>query len=516
VTKSIAAALAAYDADSDLVAARRRLGEALPGAGWLHDYVAAVTPLTDAPVEFHVASGLSALAAAAGNRVWVDSWGQTTFPHLWVVLVAPSSFWRKSTSINVAEALVRDAIPSAAFPTEFSREKLLGILADTPAGMLTLKEFGGFLAALGRDYMSGAKEMLTELYDGPEVFSRALKSGTLTVHRPALTLLAATTLDWLESRITEGDLRGGFLARFLFVTARDKASPKGLTGGMDQPVRNRLVRGLKEVSDRPPQCVKFSPKARGALDDWMHGWENEVTKTHHRNDLSGFAVRLQTYALKFAMLYRISACAYDDEDVDHELDEASVRQAIAYCRVLWANVVELIDDEIAITKDDKELRRLRGIIGGGMTRSQALKLSKLKARDFDQFLDTLVQSGVATREERKASDVGLDRIRDTTVTWLAVHQFPNGRAAAVPLRFTGTTREPQEQGNSREPQGAELSSDSSSSSLSLVLSTPLSGGTRTRAGNSNRRTPSDDPAAADDSGQSGDPPEDPAWMGGKP
>jgi hypothetical protein len=160
----------------------------------------------------------------------------------------PSSFWRKSTAINSAESLLRSSAPDAVLPSDFSREKFLEILGKTPAGMLTLKEFGGFLAALGRDYMGGMKETLTELYDGPDEYSRSLKSSTFTVKRPALTLLAATTLDWFEGRIDEGDLRGGFLARFLFVTAKHKASPKGLTGGMDPVSRVRLQLALHQIA----------------------------------------------------------------------------------------------------------------------------------------------------------------------------------------------------------------------------------------------------------------------------
>jgi hypothetical protein len=175
VTKSVAEGLAAYASDADLRAAKVRMGAAMPDDGWLHDYLRAVTPLTDAPVEFHLVSGLCALAAAVGNRLWTVSWGQSVYPHLWVVLVAPSSFWRKSTSINQAEALLREASPTSVYPSDFSREKFLRILAEQPGGVLTLKEFGGFLATLGRDYMGGMKENLTELYDGPDVFTRALQ-----------------------------------------------------------------------------------------------------------------------------------------------------------------------------------------------------------------------------------------------------------------------------------------------------------------------------------------------------
>lgn len=505
MTKSQAAALAAYTSDADLRAAKVRMGEALPDDGWLHDYLMAVTPLTDAPVEFHLISGLCAISAAIGNSLYVESWGQNVFPHLWAVLVAPSSFWRKSTSINTAEALLRAAAPDALLPSDFSREKFLRILSEKPAGLLTVKEFGGFLAALGRDYMGGMKENLTELYDGPDVFTRALQSGEITVARPAVTILAATTLDWLEGRITDGDLRGGFLARFLFVTASAKASSKGLTQGMDYLERMRLVDGLKEISERPGAKVEYAKGVREMLDDWMQGWEAEVGKTNHRSDLSGFAVRLQTYALKLAMIYRASNTVGDESASGAVIDEVSARQAIAYCRVLWANVAGLIDDEIAITREAKELRRVVSIVGEGASKSDALKLSKMRVKDFDAVVDTLVQSGQLTSERRKASEVGIDRVRDTTLQWLApVHHGPsNGRLAVLqfpadPDAWGSPESHEEFQGNPNdgepeELQGRNLSTNIPSSSTSLSLSLSMRGSEYTRA-----RTGSGELQATDD------------------
>lgn len=452
MTRSAAAALAAYASDADLRAAKMRMGEALPDEGWLRDYLMAVTPLTDAPVEFHLISGLCAISSAIGNDLYVESWGQNVYPHLWAVLVAPSSFWRKSTSINTAEALLRSAAPTALLPSDFSREKFLRILAERPAGLLTVKEFGGFLAALGRDYMGGMKENLTELYDGPDVFRRALQSGEIVVEKPAVTILAATTLDWLESRITDGDLRGGFLARFLFVTAAHKASAKGLTTGMDYVARMRLVDGLADIAARAGGKVEYGPGVQDLLNEWMHGWEDEVGTTHHASDLSGFAVRLQTYALKLAMIYRASSLLEDDGHPATVIDEPSARAAIAYCRVLWANVAGLIDDEIAVTREAKELRRIAGIIGAGATRSDALKASKMRAKDFDQVVDTLVQSGQVTREKRRASEVGIERLRDSTVEWLAVHRTGSNGASSV-LQFPGSSGSPNGLGIPSEPEG---------------------------------------------------------------
>lgn len=488
------AALAVRAGAADLRSARARLGDALPREGWLADYLKVVTPMTDAPPEFHLISGMCALATAAGNRLYTESWGQNVFPHLWAVLVAPSSFWRKSTAIGQAERMLHAAgraegAPGLVFPSDFTREKLVKLLAEQPSGFMAQKEFGGFLSLLGREYMSGSKEMLTDLYDGPDVYIRALQKEVVEVRRPALTLLGATTLDWLESKITDGDLRGGFLARFLFVTARQKSSPKGMTTTTPEQRHEfaRLATFVRGMAELPPTEVTFSPDAQELLNEWALGWEAEVGGTHHPSDLSGFAVRLQTYALKFAMIYRLSA-VYREQGAAHLVDEAAVHAAIAYCRTLWSSVAGLIDDQIAITKDAKELRRVRAIVGSGITRSEALKLSKMRAREFDQLVGTLIEAGLVSQVKTKASEVGLDRQRDSVVTWLSPvltvgnghhHgpgpgslEFPSSSTVpplAVPSGSQEFRGEPEESGNSRELEGPSPRSESPSSSTSTVL-----------------------------------------------
>lgn len=530
---SQAAALAAYQADADLTTARQRLGAALPSQGWLSDYLRAVTPLTDAPVEFSLASGLCAISSAIGNSLWYDTWGQTVYPHLWAVLVAPSSFWRKSTAINMAEKLLREAEDSRVLPADFSREKMLEELSARPVGMLTQREFGGFLERLGSTYMAGTKEMLTDLYDGPERYSRALKTKTYVIERPAITLLAATTLDWLESKITDGDLRSGFLARFLFITAATKSSPKGLTGGMDYAARMMLRDALIDLTKITPGPVTLTPDAMQLYDAWLGSWQEEVESVRHASDLTGFAVRLQTYALKLSMSYQASSVMATGNPVD-VIDVDSIRSAIAYCRHLWENVASLVDEEIAIGKDARELRRMRHMVGGGITRSQLLKLSRLKARDFDEYLKTLVQSGELISESRLASELGLEREKDRRIEWLrpaalssrlssreavstadSVPAFgsqggrelnQNGELRDAPIQFTrpGELREGTESADSvlsshdlrnreSELRGADLSTESDSVlSSSLSPSDESGGDTRAREEPKRKRGPKTD------------------------
>lgn len=108
--------------------------------------------LTDAPVEYRIVCALVALATAAGNGIYFEQWGQRIFPVLWVVLISPSGWFRKTTVVYIMKRILVDAgLGEALLAPQWSRESLLDVLAHRPAGLLTYGEFGSFLAMLGRD-----------------------------------------------------------------------------------------------------------------------------------------------------------------------------------------------------------------------------------------------------------------------------------------------------------------------------------------------------------------------------
>lgn len=136
-------------------------------------------PTTDAPQEYIVGSGFAVLAAAIEDRVFLPFGGQNIYRNLWVLLLGPSSFYRKSTCVSKArKTLARlydgDAAGGALLPDEFSREALLRRLSERSQGLLTFSEFSGAMAAMGRDYMGGTKEFLADLYDSPQSYTRVV------------------------------------------------------------------------------------------------------------------------------------------------------------------------------------------------------------------------------------------------------------------------------------------------------------------------------------------------------
>ena len=164
---------------------------AIPPDGFIRDYVDFASGLTDAPKVFHLFCGLSLLGSALGRRAWVPGFGgQNLFPNLWLTILAPSSRYRKSTAVGIAENLLRQAGINT-LPQEFSRESLISMLQQEPHSTFIWSEFGSALGLLEKEYMAGTKDLLADLYDCPEQYRRILSQQTLEVRNPYISILAA-------------------------------------------------------------------------------------------------------------------------------------------------------------------------------------------------------------------------------------------------------------------------------------------------------------------------------------
>src|SRR4051812_27927421 len=74
-----------------------------PGAGILSDYEQVWLPTSDAPRVYHVACALAVLAATVEHRVHLLFGGERVYPNLWLLILGPSSFFRKSSCLSKAK-----------------------------------------------------------------------------------------------------------------------------------------------------------------------------------------------------------------------------------------------------------------------------------------------------------------------------------------------------------------------------------------------------------------------------
>ncbi len=267
---------------------------------WLDAYTAwASRAANETPVRFHEGAGLWLAALAIGRRLYVHTpWRQRVFPNLYLMTVAVSTYYRKSAGLNLANDVARAAMPHMILPQPGSPEAFMSMLGgvlppnfeDIPArdrerlvqgnryaaqrGILR-DELSALFKSFGRDYMSGMKELLMQLYDCPDYLdSNTNNRGLVVIRDAALSILGAATPAELSTSLTPNDWYNGTLARFVLLTpepdyaerpaAADTALPDGLV---------QLLRRLHEALPAPA-----GPEAIGDRQPVVEPWSLAATE----------------------------------------------------------------------------------------------------------------------------------------------------------------------------------------------------------------------------------------------
>ena len=134
--------------------------QVVPDRGFLSDVLNTFSPTTDGPDEFIFMAGLAALGAIAGHNFYIrGAIGNRIYPNLYILIVAPSTLYRKSTAISIAEKVVRMYDKVLVYPAEFTPEQLLHILQNKPYGLFPWKEFTNVLKNFNKEYNLNLKEL---------------------------------------------------------------------------------------------------------------------------------------------------------------------------------------------------------------------------------------------------------------------------------------------------------------------------------------------------------------------
>jgi len=130
-------------------------------------------------------------------------------------------------------------------------------------------ELSALFKSFGRDYMSGMKELLMQLYDCPDYLdSNTNNRGLVVIRDAALSILGAATPAELSVALSHNDWHNGTLARFVLLTpepdyaeriaARDTAMPQDLV---------RLLRRLHKTLPAPPEPQALDD-GQPAIEPW--------------------------------------------------------------------------------------------------------------------------------------------------------------------------------------------------------------------------------------------------------
>lgn len=213
--------------------------QAAEGAGrWLTEFTAWAirrSPMT--PPIMLEAGGIWLIGLATARRAYVQI-HERIYPHLYVMWVAMTTRYAKSTGFHAVEAVAMHAMPYLIMPSESTPEALMSSLSgkmpdnfsDLPKyeqrlltasrtyaaqrGLL-IDEASSLLGASKKDYMQGLAEMLLLGYDAPARMTRATKSGGYTaVYNLGLSILGATTPAAMARYVAPDRWEDGDMARY--------------------------------------------------------------------------------------------------------------------------------------------------------------------------------------------------------------------------------------------------------------------------------------------------------------
>lgn len=383
---------------------------------WLDTYMEiadAKSPMT--PMSFHEAIGLWCISTVIARRLVVVMPHDDVYPNLWVMLVAPSTLYAKTTAMNNGRNTVTCATPHLVFPDsstpeamleELSGKRLEGI-AKNQAGQrgLILDEASGLLAMSGRDYMSGNLELLMRFYDCPLGYKRVTRSqGEVQINGLYLTLLGASTPSMLAPYIKQKRLwANGWWARFGIVSFPEGIPQYRQSMKVDHAEEEEQSNALIRLHNRLPiteypniskaLSVALAPDALHAFNDFDKRMRYDLLLDNPSEELGASLGRSPTQALKIATCLAAMDWTEDQDAPVIEIHHWQRAQAIAEKWLAGAKrIIELARQQDG---DDCIRRVLEAIvqIGGWVSVREIYRKLSLDASKVQSALAELIAVG---------------------------------------------------------------------------------------------------------------------------
>lgn len=368
----------------------------VPAHGWLHDYIE-YTRQTEPPTIFHFFAGVTILGATIARRQFFPRGSGDIFPNICAVLVAPPGKCKKTTACNIAVNLFRriggnvlaDKITPEAIVESFQKQ-------PTATGLIYAPEWSVFLGR--QQYMEGLVPMLTALFDCPTVWSSTtIMRGSSQLQNVALSHLAATTIDWMQSSITKDAFAGGFMSRLLFIVQKETSRIFPLPPPLNATLGKKLIDGLLALQHITGE-VAMSPEAQR----WYVMWYTARHSSGVEKHFAGYFERKPDRLIQLAMVMN---AAEDPKSL--ELNAQTLQHSEKILNFLERHLPGAFEELASSGVGGDQLHllnQLRKAKGQELDHSTWLRMntSKMNADMFKKYLETLMQSKMITVDKTRS------------------------------------------------------------------------------------------------------------------
>ena len=323
-------------------------------------------------------------------------------PMLNLLLIGPSGIG-KSSAVKVGKRLL-PYVPEMNRPQFIeggsTKEKLHEDLVAQPKAILFASELAAFFSK--EKYKESLIPYVTELLDYNDVIQiRTRKDGILDVLYPSVSILGASTLEWLQDQLPDSAVTGGFLARFLILNEDAKGQR------IANPQRLLSTRQKIKLEKKRDEVYQEFSKLFLCHEGNMEYEDYEAAETYSRwynsyqpatGYLSPFAARAGEFILRLSILCAISS------------QRASISKADVEAGIeLYTHVASKLGRIVVPTNAQGKLSELiRGsVTEEGLSPGAIVNLLRAQApyADIERHIEGLLYSGVLKSEDGRIKPI---------------------------------------------------------------------------------------------------------------
>jgi hypothetical protein len=297
--------------------------------GFLTDFINVGRGM-ESPTLFFAWNCLWLLSTVLTREAWLRWFPKPLYPNLYVLLVAPPSLCRKSSSMTLANDLLRElpnymsdtlrayqksvriitgkatseGILGSLFPQErtfYGNSQMITVSKGSQAAF-SISEFAVFMGK--QQYNQGLVTLLTGLFDSADVDAELTRGrGDKKLKDIYVTLMGGATPDGLRLSIPEEAFGGGFMSRVILafqdVPIKIYSMPKRFQG---YPTMEDLYYPLAWIATNAKGEYYLDTEAEEYYDNWYRKWKAELfDKGMDKKE----EFRFDNLLLRTAMLMRV-------------------------------------------------------------------------------------------------------------------------------------------------------------------------------------------------------------------
>jgi Bifunctional DNA primase/polymerase, N-terminal/Protein of unknown function (DUF3987) len=295
-----------------------------------------VAPCTEAALETLWGAFLLAVGMVIGRNAWRES-PRPLYPNFYLLLMGQTGDSRKSTVVWLAcELLRRVGEDFKELDGVVSAEGIYEALADRDEtkGLIYADEFRALLSVAKRKGTQDILPRLNSLYYCPERASIDRVKDSTIITKPFLSLVTATPQAYIEDILSDLEITGGFLNRFLIISGEEQA-PKPIVKSPSAAAWEAIAAGLRQIRERTVGHLEMTAEATELWIDFYTGWKNERRAWHPKQ--ANLSARIFEHVLKIAVVYSALAA-------EPQISAKSLAIAVAVGGWLQSNTLRLFAD----------------------------------------------------------------------------------------------------------------------------------------------------------------------------